>query len=54
MMDLFLTKTQLSILQDVNLWTGVVWITCDVFLSCLDSHLMVPIHCRGYIAEQVI
>ncbi len=41
MMDLFLSNTQLSSSQDVNWWTGVVWITCglcDVFISCLDSH----------------
>ncbi len=34
MLDLF----QLLSSQDVNWWTGVVWITCDVFISCLDSH----------------
>ncbi len=36
MMDLFLLSS-----QDVNWWTGVVWITCgycDVFINCLDSH----------------
>ncbi len=38
MMDLFLANMQLLILQDVNWWTGVVWITCDVFISCVDSH----------------
>ncbi len=32
-MDLFLLSS-----QDINWWTGVVWITCDVFISCLDSH----------------
>ncbi len=37
-MDLFPTNTQLFTSQDVNWWTGVVWITCDVFISCLDSH----------------
>ncbi len=25
-------------MQLVNWWTGGVWITCDVFISCLDSH----------------
>ncbi len=34
MMDLFLTNMQLFF----NLGTGVVWITCDVFISCLGSH----------------
>ncbi len=38
MMDLFLANMQLLILQDVNWWTGLVWITCDVFISCVDSH----------------
>ncbi len=31
-------QTQLSVSQDVNWCTGVVWITCDVVISCLDSH----------------
>ncbi len=30
MMDLFLTNTQLLSSQDVNWWTGVVWITCGL------------------------
>ncbi len=38
MMDLFLTNTQVLSSQDINWWTGVVWTTCDVFISCLDSH----------------
>ncbi len=29
-MDLFLTNTHLFTLQDVNWWTGVVWITCGL------------------------
>ncbi len=40
-MDLFLTNMQLFTSQDVNWWTGVVWITCGLlwcFISCLDSH----------------
>ncbi len=37
-MDLFLRNMQLLASQDINWWTGVVWITCDVFISCLDSH----------------
>ncbi len=31
----FLTK---PLMLDVNWYTRVVWITCDVFISCLDSH----------------
>ncbi len=41
MLDLFLANTQLFSSQDMNWWTGVVWITvdfCEVFISCLDSH----------------
>ncbi len=34
LMDLF----HLLSSPDVNWWTGVLWITCDVFISCLDSH----------------
>ncbi len=30
MLDLFLTNTQLLAPQDVNWWTGVVWITCGL------------------------
>ncbi len=30
MMDLFLTNMQLFSSQDVNWWTGVVWITCGL------------------------
>ncbi len=28
MMNLFITNTQLLTSQDINLWTGVLWITC--------------------------
>ncbi len=41
MIDLFPTNTQLFTSQDVNWWTGVVWITCGLlwcFISCLDAH----------------
>ncbi len=38
MVDLFLTNMQHFTSQDINWWTGVVWITCDVLISCLDSH----------------
>ncbi len=37
LMYLFLTNTVFTS-QDINWWTGVVWITCDVFISCSDSH----------------
>ncbi len=30
MMDFFLTNTQILASQDVNWWTGVVWITCGL------------------------
>ncbi len=30
MMDLFTTNTQLFTSQDVNWWSGVVWITCGL------------------------
>ncbi len=56
-MDLFLTNTQLFTSQDVNWWTGVVWITCGLLWYfhqlvglCLDI-LTAPIHCRGSIGE---
>ncbi len=41
LMDFFLTTRQLFTSQDINWWTGVVWITCGLlwcFISCLDSH----------------
>ncbi len=37
-LNLFLTNMQILASQDVNWWTGVVWLYCDVFISCLDSH----------------
>ncbi len=36
MMELFLTNMHFLTSQDINWWTGVVWII--VFISCLDSH----------------
>ncbi len=33
MIDLFLTNMQLFTIQDINWWTGVVWITCKL-LCC--------------------
>ncbi len=46
---------QLFTLQDVNWWTGVMWITV-IFISCLDSysdgtHLLQLIHCAIYILD---
>ncbi len=31
-------QTQILASQDVHRWTGVVWITCDVFINSLDYH----------------
>ncbi len=54
MMDLFLTKAQLLDSQDVDSWTGVVWIIV-MFLSAVWTLILTaPIHCRGSIGEQVI
>ncbi len=36
-MDLFLINMQLFTSQDINWWTGVVWIFVMFFISCLDS-----------------
>ncbi len=50
MMDLF----QLLSSQDVNWWTGVVWIIV-MFLSAVWTLILTaPIHCRGSIAETVM
>ncbi len=41
LMNLFFTNMQLLSSQDINWWTGVVWITCGLlwwFYQCLDSH----------------
>ncbi len=38
LVDLSSNNKQLFASQDVNLWTGVVWMHCDVFISCLASH----------------
>ncbi len=47
---------QLFTLQDANWWTGLVWITCGLlFLSAVWMLILTaPIHCRGYIGEQVM
>ncbi len=40
--------------QDVNWWTGVVWII-GMFLSAVQTLILTaPIHCRGSIGEQVM
>ncbi len=38
MIGLFLSCIQLFTSQGINRCTGVMWITCDVLISCLDSH----------------
>ncbi len=43
-MDLFLTNTQLFPSQDVNWWTGVVWIIRDVLSAVWTLILTAPIH----------
>ncbi len=54
MMDLFITDMQFFTSQDVNWWTGVVWIIV-MFLSAVWTLILTaPIHCRGSIAEQVM
>ncbi len=54
MLDLF----KLLSSQDVNWWTGVVWITCGLlwcFLSAVWTLILTaPIHCRASIAETLM
>ncbi len=45
----WLTNMQLLASQDINWWTGVVWVIV-VFLSAVWT----LIHCRGSIGEQVM
>ncbi len=53
-MDLFLTNTHLFTLQDVNWWTGVLWIIV-MFLSAVWTLILTaPIHRRGSMGEQVM
>ncbi len=41
-------------IQDVNWWTGVLWIIV-MFLSAVWTLILTaPIHCRGTICEQVM
>ncbi len=53
-MDLIFTNMQLLSPQDINCWTGVLWIIV-MFLSAVWTLILTaPIHCRGSINEQVI
>ncbi len=56
--DLFLTNSQLFTSQDINWWTGVVWISCGLlwfFLSAVWTLILTaPIHCRGSTGEQIL
>ncbi len=54
MMDLLLTNMQLYTSQDINWWTGVVWITVMFVSAVWTLILTAPIHCKGSIGEQVI
>ncbi len=54
MMDLFITNMQLFTSQDINWWTGVVWIIVMVLSAVWTLILTAPIHCRGSIGEQVM
>ncbi len=50
----FITNTQLLSSQDVNWWTGVVWIIV-MFLSAVWTLILTaPIHCRASIAETLM
>ncbi len=40
--------------QDVNWWTGVVWIIVMFLSAVWILILTAPIHCKGYIGEQVM
>ncbi len=54
MMDLFLTNTQFFTSQNVNWWTAVMWITCELlwcFYQLFELILTAPIHSRGFINE---
>ncbi len=50
LMDRFLTNMQIFALQDVNWWTGVVWITC-VFLWCFLSDVWLSFWWHPFTAE---
>ncbi len=53
-MNVFLTNMQVFSSQDSNWWTGVVWIFV-MFLSAVWTLILTaPIHCKGFIDEQVM
>ncbi len=52
-MHLFLTNMHLVTSQDINWWTGAVWIIYG--LNCFWTQLLIALmHCRGSIGEQVM
>ncbi len=52
-MHLFLTNTQHFTSQDINWWTGVMWVIV-MFLSAVWSRILTaPIHCRRSIGRAV-
>ncbi len=56
-MDLFLTNTKLFTSQDINCWTGEVWITCRLFPCFYQLFWLIltaPIHFRASTGEQVM
>ncbi len=54
MMDLFHTNMPFLTSQDINRWTGVVWIIV-MFLSAVWTLILTaPIHYRGSIDEQAM
>ncbi len=53
-MDFSLINMQLLASQDINWWTGVVWIIVMFLLAVWTLILTAPIHCSGSIAEQVM
>ncbi len=43
--------------QDINWWTGVVWITCELlwcFYQLFGLILTAPIHCRASIGDPIL
>ncbi len=56
MMDLFLTNTQFFTSQNVNWWTGIMWIIVMYLLAVFIRTLILtaPIHCKGSIVQDVM
>ncbi len=53
-MYLFITNMQFFVSQDINWWTGVLWIIV-MFLSAIWTLILTaPIHCKGSIGEQIM